>query len=148
MGVHTPSGGSRNRRSRRGGFTEINVTPFVDVMLVLLIIFMVTAPMLTAGVEVDLPDSKASSLSKPDEPLIVSVNENGHLFIQETQIEVADLQPKLKAITGEKLDTVIYVRGDTAIDYGRVMAVMGEINAAGFTKVALLTDFDQSGARR
>lgn len=146
MALNTPGTSSRRNRSRRGGFTDINVTPLVDVMLVLLIIFMVTAPMLTAGVEVDLPDSAASSLSKPEEPLIVSVDSSGNIFIQETAIEIETLRPKLLAVTGEKMDTVIYVRGDTAIDYGKVMRVMGEINAAGFTKVALLTDFNQANA--
>ena len=140
MGASSPSGGRGSSRRRRSGFTEINVTPFVDVMLVLLIIFMVTAPMLTAGVEVDLPDTNATPVSKPEEPLAVSVDNEGNVYVQDTQIEVSQLREKLKAITGEKKDTVIYVRGDTKVDYGRVMEVMGEINGAGYTKVALLTD--------
>ena len=148
MGASSPSGGRGGGRRRRGGFTEINVTPFVDVMLVLLIIFMVTAPMLTAGVEVDLPDTNAAPVSKPEEPLAVSVDNAGNVYVQDTQIEVAQLREKLKAITGEKKDTVIYVRGDTKVDYGRVMQVMGEINGAGYTKVALLTDVAPSASGR
>ncbi|MGB1540053.1 MAG: protein TolR [Rickettsiales bacterium] len=147
MGAMMPRGNA-GRRRRHGGFTEINVTPFVDVMLVLLIIFMVTAPMLTAGVDVDLPDSKAASLPGKDEPLAVSVTKNGDVYIQETQIELDELQPKLHAITGEKTDTRIFVRGDTDVDYGTMMAVVGEINAAGFNKVSLLTDIAQGSSKR
>ncbi len=135
-------GGGNNRRGRRisGGFTEINVTPFVDVMLVLLVIFMVTAPMLTAGVEVELPDSKASSVQGKDEPLTVSIKADGIIFVQETKILEGSLIPKLKAIAGEKMDTRIFVRGDTNVDYGQVMKVVGEISYAGFKKVALITE--------
>lgn len=138
MGASLQSGGRRG--SRRGHMmSEINVTPFVDVMLVLLIIFMVTAPMLTAGVDIELPESAASSLGGEDEPISVSVNAKGAVFIQETKISIEDLGPKLKAITKSNLEARIFVRGDKAIDYGRVMKVMGVINAAGFSKVALIT---------
>jgi biopolymer transport protein TolR len=135
-------GGNNSRRNRRssGGFTEINVTPFVDVMLVLLVIFMVTAPMLTAGVEVELPDSKAGSVQGKDEPLVVTIKADGIIFVQETKILADSLIPKLKAIANEKYDTRIFVRGDTNVDYGQVMKVVGEISYAGFKKVALITE--------
>ncbi len=119
---------------------EINVTPMVDVMLVLLIIFMVTSPMLVAGVTVDLPETSASPVTGQEEPLSITVDAKGNVYIQETKIDMAHLIDKLQAITGEKKDTRIFVRGDKKIDYGKVMEVVGAINAAGFTKVALLTE--------
>jgi biopolymer transport protein TolR len=144
MGMGAGGGGASHRNTGRGyrgqQFTEINVTPFVDVMLVLLIIFMVTAPMLTAGVTVDLPQSSAKPVPGTDEPLTVSVTADGKIFIQETPAELSDLGAKLKAITGEKADTRIFVRGDKAIDYGLVMKVIGEINKAGLLKVALISE--------
>ena len=108
-------------------------------MLVLLIIFMVTAPLLTVGVQVDLPESNADSIQTNDEPLEITISKNGDIFIQETEIELKELVPKLTAITNNKLDTKIYVRGDAIIDYGRVMRVLGELSGSGFTKVALIT---------
>ena len=107
------------RKIKSKPFSEINVTPFVDVMLVLLIIFMVTAPLLTVGVQVDLPESNADSIQTNDEPLEITISKNGDIFIQETEIELKELVPKLTAITNNKLDTKIYVRGDAIIDYGR-----------------------------
>lgn len=144
MGMNVSSGGSRRRRDRV--MSEINVTPMVDVMLVLLVIFMVTAPMLTAGVQVDLPKTAASPLSNQDEPLTVTIRRDGAVYIQETPVELAMLGPKLEAITKQKMDTKIYVRGDKSVEYGKVMTVMGEINAAGFSKVAFLTE--NSGGKR
>tara|TARA_B110000196_G_C21103920_1_gene644139 strand:+ start:887 stop:1291 length:405 start_codon:yes stop_codon:yes gene_type:complete len=120
-------------------FSEINVTPFVDVMLVLLIIFMVTAPLLTVGVQVDLPESSADTLQSNDEPLEITISKKGIIFIQETEIVLKELVPKLKAITQNRFDTKIYVRGDAIIDYGTVMKVLGELSGSGFTKVALIT---------
>lgn len=144
MGGSLGGGGSRGGRGhgyRRQQFTDINVTPFVDVMLVLLIIFMVTAPMLTAGVEVELPDSKAPAVSgKPDEPLVVTIKSDGLIYVQETKILADSLIPKLKAIAGEKYDTRIFVRGDTTVDYGKIMKIVGDISYAGFKKVALITE--------
>ena len=128
-----------NRSRKREPMSEINVTPFVDVMLVLLIIFMVTAPMLTAGVAVNLPDSSANSLPDDKEPLTLSINAKGETFIQETQVEISQLVPKILAMSKNRTDTRIYVRGDKAIDYGRVMEVMGLLSRAGFTKVALIS---------
>ena len=127
------------RKIKSKPFSEINVTPFVDVMLVLLIIFMVTAPLLTVGVQVDLPESNADSIQTNDEPLEITISKNGDIFIQETEIELKELVPKLTAITNNKFDTKIYVRGDAIIDYGRVMRVLGELSGSGFTKVALIT---------
>ena len=127
----------RNLKSKP--FSEINVTPFVDVMLVLLIIFMVTAPLLTVGVQVDLPESNADSIQSNDEPLEITILKDGTIYIQETSIQLKELVPKLTAITSNKLDTKIYVRGDATIDYGIVMKVLGELSGSGFTKVALIT---------
>ncbi|MAR57071.1 MAG: protein TolR [Rickettsiales bacterium] len=144
MGMGVGGGGASHRNTGRGyrgqQFTEINVTPFVDVMLVLLIIFMVTAPMLTAGVVVDLPQSAAKPVPGNDEPLTVSVNKAGDIFIQETPTDLEDLGAKLQAITGEKTETRIFIRGDKGIDYGLVMKVIGEINKAGLLKVALISE--------
>jgi biopolymer transport protein TolR len=118
---------------------EINVTPFVDVMLVLLVVFMVTAPLLTVGVQVDLPQTKAGVIQGQDEPLSVTVNADGAVFLQETEVDMEALVPRLTAISGNKPDIRIFIRGDRNINYGRVLEVMGTINAAGFSKVALIT---------
>ena len=128
-----------SRNLKHKPLNEINVTPFVDVMLVLLIIFMVTAPLLTVGVQVDLPESNADTLQSDNEPLEVTINSDGNIFIQETEITLKELVPKLVAITDNRLDTKIYVRGDAVIDYGRVMKVLGELSGSGFSKVALIT---------
>ncbi len=140
MGANLTSGGGRGHGYRKQQFTEINVTPFVDVMLVLLIIFMVTAPMLTAGVQVDLPDSKAGAVQGKDEPLSVTIQKGGVIYIQESKIQAENLVPKLKAIAGEKFDTRIFVRGDASVTYGEVMLIVGDISHAGFSKVALITE--------
>lgn len=130
-------GGTRRRYQP---MAEINVTPFVDVMLVLLVIFMVTAPLLTVGVPVDLPETAAKPIAEPDEPLVITVNKNGDVYLQETKIELETLVEKLKAITANKPDTRIFIRGDKELAYGQVMQVMSTTTAAGFTKVALITD--------
>jgi len=132
----------RGPRRRHRPMAEINVTPFVDVMLVLLIVFMVTAPLLTVGVTVDLPETASSPLPGQDEPLTVSVSRDGTVFLQDSAIELGDLGPRLLAITERRPDTRIFVRGDKVIDYGRVMAVVGAIHSAGFSKVALVTEFE------
>ena len=135
-----------NQRKFRSGRTfrpmaEINVTPMVDVMLVLLIVFMVAAPLLTVGVPVDLPKTKAEALKGQDEPLSITVNAGGKVFLQETEItNIEDLAARLLAISQNKRDTRIFIRGDKGINYGRVMEVMGMVNGAGFTQVALVTD--------
>ncbi|WNJ98985.1 protein TolR [Thalassospiraceae bacterium LMO-JJ14] len=133
------SGGGRFGRQRRRPMSDINVTPFVDVMLVLLIIFMVTAPLLTVGVEVNLPETKAGAIAGEDEPLAISINESGEIFLQDTSVPLEVLVPRLRAITGENRDLRIFVRGDAGINYGRVMEVMGTINKAGYRRVALIT---------
>lgn len=120
--------------------SEINVTPFVDVMLVLLIVFMVTAPMLTVGVPVNLPNSDADSLPDDKEPLTISINSKGEIFIQKSKIGYSELIPKLLAISKNRTDTRIYVRGDRNINYGRVMEVMGKLSGSGFSKVALISE--------
>ena len=120
--------------------SDINVTPFVDVMLVLLIVFMVTAPMLTVGVPVNLPDSNADSLPDDKEPLTLTINSKGEIFIQKTKVGFNELIPKLLAISKNRTDTRIYVRGDRNIDYGRVMEVMGKLSGSGFSKVALISE--------
>ena len=119
--------------------SEINVTPFVDVMLVLLIIFMVTAPLMTVGVEVNLPKTKANSLPGNDEPLTITVDGDGLIYLQETVLELETLVPRLQAITGENPEARIFIRGDAGIDYGQIMEVMGTINSAGYKKVGLVT---------
>ena len=148
MGFTTPTGATaRSRRGRgRTPMSDINVTPMVDVMLVLLIIFMVTAPLLTVGVPVDLPKTEASVITGQDEPLVVSVDTNGAVFLQDTQIELGDLAPRLLAITQNKPDTRVFVRGDRSVNYGRVVAVMGTLNSAGFSRVALIAELPQGGS--
>lgn len=139
--------GRGNGRKRYQPMSEINVTPFVDVMLVLLVVFMVTAPLLTVGVPVDLPKTEAAQLTDEVEPLVVSVNAQGVIFLQETEVPRENLVPRLNAVTGQRPDVRIFVRGDKAIQYGTVMEVMGLISAAGFTKVALLAEIpDAQGA--
>ena len=138
------SGGGR-RRGRRAVMSEINVTPMVDVMLVLQIIFMVSAPLLTVGVPLDLPQTQAKSLDQDKNPLTLSVNIKGQVFLNETEIGLDELVPKLKAITDARggMDERIFVRGDKKVDYGTVMRVMGRLSAAGFRRVALVTEVDQ-----
>jgi len=142
-GVIKKAGGSR-RRGRRGGgavMSEINITPFVDVMLVLLIIFMVAAPMLTVGVPIELPDTAAKAM--PDEqepPLTISITAEGAIFIQETEVSDTDMIPKLQAIAAERTNDKVFLRADGALDYARVAAVMGALNAGGFNNIGLVTD--------
>jgi biopolymer transport protein TolR len=135
----------KRRHRRRPVMAEINVTPMVDVMLVLLIIFMVSAPLLTVGVPIDLPQTQAKSLDSDKEPLTISVNVKGQIFLQETEIGVDELVAKLRAVTEARggLDERVYVRGDRQVDYGTVMKVMGRLSAAGFRRVALVTEIEQ-----
>ncbi len=135
----TSGGGRRGRlRRRHQPIAEINVTPFVDVMLVLLVVFMITAPLLTVGVKVDLPKTRAAALQGQDQPLAISIDADGKIFLQDLQIELTELVPKLKAITENAPDQRIFVRGDRTIAYGRVLQVMSLINVAGFSRVALV----------
>jgi biopolymer transport protein TolR len=144
MSVGTGGNGRKGRAYRR--MSEINVTPFVDVMLVLLVIFMVTAPLLTVGVPVDLPKTQAAAISKPDEPLIVTVTAEDKVYLQETEMADAQLVEKLKAMGADKAEQRLYVRGDKAVPYGRVMEVMGQLASAGFTKVALIAESSEAPA--
>jgi biopolymer transport protein TolR len=147
-GAATAGATGRRRGRRRGGkvvMSDINVTPMVDVMLVLLIIFMVSAPLLTVGVPIDLPQTKAKSLDQDREPLTLSVNTQGQVFLMNSEIPIAELADKLKSVTEARggFDERIYVRGDKTVVYGTVMQVMGRLSAAGFKRVALVTEADQ-----
>jgi biopolymer transport protein TolR len=149
MNGGTAAVAGRRRHRRRPVMAEINVTPMVDVMLVLLIIFMVSAPLLTVGVPLDLAQTKAKTLDADKEPLTVSVNAKGQIYLQNTEIAVEELVPKLRAIIearggGEER---IYVRGDKALDYGAVLKVMGRLSEAGFGRMALVSEFEQGSAR-
>src|SRR5215472_17555727 len=129
-----------NPRGRYRPLSEINVTPLVDVMLVLLIIFMVTAPLMTSGVSVDLPKTDAKPLNSDSQPVTVSIDASGKIFLQDQELQLADLVPKLQAIAQNDQDRRIFVRGDKDLAYGRIMEVMGTITQGGFTKVALLAE--------
>ncbi len=141
MVAHLSRDNGRTRRKSRTTLpmSEINVTPMVDVMLVLLIIFMVTAPLLTVGVQVDLPKTKSSIIRGDDEPIAITITAEGQVYLQETEIELSGLLSRLNAITSNNPDVRIFVRGDSSVNYGRIMEVMGTINSAGYGKVALVT---------
>ncbi len=139
-------GGGRRRRGRHAPMSEINVTPMVDVMLVLLIIFMVAAPLLQTGVQVELPEAKGTQLPQPKtDPLAVTVKLNGDAYIGETQIPLEEIAPKLKAIAKNGYDEPIYVRGDKGVPYGIVMKIMSRINASGFKKLSFVLDEEKGG---
>ncbi|MGB3501881.1 MAG: protein TolR [Mesorhizobium sp.] len=141
MSVGTSGGGRGHRRRGRkqGVMSEINVTPFVDVMLVLLIIFMVAAPLMTVGVPIDLPETQAKAMNSDTQPITVSVNQEGKIFLQETEIPIEEVVPKLTAIAKTGYEERIYVRGDKTADYGTVMQVMARISSAGFRNLGLIT---------
>ncbi len=150
MGMAAGHGGrvSGTRRRRRGGrakarFADINMTPFIDVMLVLLIVFMVAAPLLTVGVPLDLPQTSARPLNVDQKPVTVSIDERGRVFLTETELKDNEIVPKLQAVAKAGVEERIYVRGASKVDYGRVAQVMSMITAAGFKKVALVTEPDQ-----
>jgi biopolymer transport protein TolR len=138
----------RHRRSGGAAFSDINVTPLVDVMLVLLIVFMVTAPMLTVGVHVDLPKTQAAKLNDQVEPIVISVDAAGKAYLQEMELEGDALIARLKAITDSNPDARIYVRGDKSLAYGRVMEIMGEVAASGFSKVSLIAEMPSGGSQK
>ena len=149
MSINAGGGGSGRRRSRRGRkapMSEINVTPMVDVMLVLLIIFMVAAPLLTVGVPIELPQSQGKQLESNHEPLTISVAVNGDVFIGETKVGLEEVAEKLKAIAKNGVDEQIFVRGDKGTNYGAIMRVMGRISAGGFKKVSLVTEVEDGAA--
>ncbi|OOG72601.1 Biopolymer transport protein ExbD [Ensifer sp. M14] len=138
-GAKGSGGGRRRRGGKKAIMSEINVTPFVDVMLVLLIIFMVAAPMMTVGVPIDLPETQAKALNSDTQPITVSVNPAGEIYLQETPIAIDEVVPKLEAIATTGYNERIYVRGDTNADYGTVMKVMARISSAGFKNLGLVT---------
>lgn len=140
MGAELRGTSIRRGRHMRAPMSQINVTPFVDVMLVLLVIFMITAPLLTVGVEVDLPKADTPPIPGDDEPLAISIKKDGTIFLQETEIELAEIAPKLLAVTERRTETRVFVRGDRDIAYGRIMEVMVAVNKAGFGNVALVTE--------
>lgn len=143
-----------SRRSTRKGRrtfrpnTDINITPLVDVMLVLVVIFMVTAPMMTVGVPVDLPKTQAAQMNDQVEPLVISVDARGHVFLQETELSVEALIGRLQAITGNNPDARIYVRGDKKLAYGQIMEIMGAVASAGFSKVSLIAEMPASAGAK
>jgi biopolymer transport protein TolR len=144
--MNIAAAGGRGKRRRRPVMSEINVTPFVDVMLVLLIVFMVSAPLLTVGVPIDLPQSQAKALEQNNEPLTISVNNQSQIFLQNNEIKLDDLLPKLKAIIdarGGTSNDLIYIRGDRTVAYGMMMRVMGRISGAGYHRIALVTEVEQ-----
>jgi len=142
MGMGSNIGGTNTAGRKRKLNADINITPLVDVMLVLLVIFMSIAPSLVNGIEVDLPQTQAKNLDTQDEPLIVSIDKNGNIYIAETFVNKSSLTEKLKNITKQKMDTRIFVKGDKKIPYGQIISVVGDINSAGFNKVALITTVD------
>jgi TolR protein len=137
MAVSLPPAGDPGEKSYTP-LAEINVTPMVDVMLVLLVIFMVTAPLLTVGVPVELPKTAAAKITEPKAPLIVSIDKQGEIFIGDHSVAAADLKHRLAGLANEDPGRIVYVRGDRAITYARVMDLLGTVNSAGFTKVSLL----------
>ncbi|WP_176085523.1 protein TolR [Martelella sp. HB161492] len=140
VGAGGAGGGRRGRRrGRKRPMSEINVTPLVDVMLVLLIIFMVAAPMMTVGVPIDLPETQAQAMNSDTQPITVSVNSDGKVYLQETEIPIDEVVAKLEAISKTGYNERIYVRGDANADYGTVMKVMARISAAGFKNIGLVT---------
>ena len=130
---------NKRKKQRYTQMSEINVTPFVDVMLVLLIVFMVTAPLLTVGIKVDLPKVKATALTDIKDPIEITVKLDGEVYIGESKVEVENLIPRLNAITEQNTEARIYIRGDRVVAYGRIMEIMSIINSAGYVKVALIT---------
>jgi len=133
--------------ARRGRLSEINVTPFVDVMLVLLIVFMVTAPLLTVSIPIELPRTEAKQSASETEPLSITIQANGLIFLQETEVEIDDLVPRLRAISREGYDRSIYIRGDTNTNYGLIAEVLARVSSGGFSKIQLVTD-TRDGPRR
>ena len=145
MACQTAGSGYRgNGKYRYTKMAEINVTPFVDVMLVLLIVFMVTAPLLTVGVPVDLPKTRAATINDTQEPLVVSINGEGKLFLQESETTLDNMIPRLREIMKANPDLRIFIRGDETLPYGTVMEVMGELSAAGLRKVSLLAKLPET----
>jgi biopolymer transport protein TolR len=137
----TRRGGGRGRRSaRKGRLSEINVTPFVDVMLVLLIVFMITAPLLTVSIPIELPKTDAKQSASETEPLSITIRDDGTVYLQETEVTLDELVPRLRAISQEGYDRAIYIRGDSRTDYGVMAEVLARVSSSGFRKLQLVTD--------
>jgi biopolymer transport protein TolR len=141
-------GGGRRRSARRGRLSEINVTPFVDVMLVLLIVFMITAPLLTVGVPIELPRTEAKQLESETDPLTISIRADGTIFVQETVIDKEQLVAQMRAISNEGYDRRVFIRADSTAEYGLVAEVMARLSSSGFRNLGLVTDTQQDGQRR
>jgi biopolymer transport protein TolR len=142
-GLAKAQGGRRRRRhKRRGAINEINMTPFIDVMLVLLIIFMVAAPLMTAGVPLDLPQTRAAPLNVDAKPITLSIRQSGQVFFRENEVRDDEIVPRLTANASQGFEERVFVRGDKRVDYGRVAQVMSIVTAAGFKRVALVTEMD------
>lgn len=135
------------RRARQALVNDINIAPFVDVMLVLVVIFMIAAPLVSVGVPIDLPKARVNPVNAEREPLVVTIDRDGRIFLQETEIPAEALIPRLVAVSAENAELRIFVRGDREIDYGRVIEVMGLVNEAGFSKVALIAELPEQGTR-
>ena len=142
-GLATGSGGRRRRARRGGAINEINMTPFIDVMLVLLIIFMVAAPLMTVGVPLDLPQTKAAPLNVDAKPVMLSIKATGQVFLAEAELQDPDIVAKLGEVAKQGFEERIFVRGDKKVDYGRVAQVMSLVTSAGYKRVALVTEPDQ-----
>lgn len=142
MGAQMNGPVRRSRRNQYKPIAEINVTPMVDVMLVLLIVFMIAAPLLTVGVPIELPETDAKQLTSEKEPLTISVDSQGRIFLQDNEIPLEEVVPKLTAIAERGFNERIYVRGDRTVDYGQVMRVMGRIANAGFKSIGLVTELE------
>jgi len=142
MSVGGARKGGRGRRGvpRYGAMADINMTPFIDVMLVLLIIFMVAAPLLTSGVSVDLPQAKAGALNVEQKPIAIALNDQGQLFLMDQPIADGDLVDKMKALGSDATEQRVYLRASKVVPYGRVAEIMGEVTSAGYKKVALVTE--------
>jgi biopolymer transport protein TolR len=140
VGAGRKSGRGRRGVPRYGAMADINMTPFIDVMLVLLIIFMVAAPLLTSGVAVDLPQAKAGALNVDQKPIAIAIDEKGQVFLMDQAVADADIMDKLRELAKDGVDTRVYVRASKSVPYGRVAMVMGEVTSAGYKKVALVTD--------
>ncbi len=144
-GPGSPGGSGRKSRQRSRPMTEINVTPFVDVMLVLLIVFMITAPLMTVGVPIELPETEAGQVEGSKEPLVVSIDAKGRIYVQESEIKMEDIVAKLRAIAKSGFKERIYIQGDKHVVFGEISKVMGRISRAGFTKITVITDSPEKG---
>ncbi len=147
-GVNMQAGRSKGRRRTFRPSTDINITPLVDVMLVLMVIFMVTAPMLTVGVPVDLPKTQAAKMNDSVEPVVISIDANGKIYLQEQELNIDAIIQKLPMLTHGNMESKIYVRGDQKLPYGQVMEIMGAISAAGFSKVSLIAEMPAASDKK